>query len=144
MEAASKVVDQSSHSRPRLSSVSSMKSIGNVSSSSEPDLKGVESEEKERALSVPPLPLYALLAADKDTSGSGSATAGIVSCLLVTVFPTPILVSYQGSLSWMQLHNSSTALTSLSLIRGIGLATHATYESICSGEMNSKCSEPKG
>ena len=79
MEAASKAIDQSSHNRPRLSSMSSMKSIGNVSSSSEPDLGGVESEEKERALSVPPLPLYALLAADKDTSGSGSATAGIFS-----------------------------------------------------------------
>ena len=79
VEAASKTLDQSAHSRPRLSSMSSMKSIGNVSSASEPDLKGVEGEDKEGALSVPPLPLYALLAADKDTSGSGSATAGIVS-----------------------------------------------------------------
>ena len=79
MEAASKAHDQSSHSRPRLSSMSSMKSIGSVSSSSEPDLRGIESDDKDRALSVPPLPLYALLAADKDTSGSGSATAGKVS-----------------------------------------------------------------
>lgn len=77
MEAATKALDQSSHNRPRLSSMSSMKSIGNVSSSSEPDLNGLEGDEKEGALSVPPLPLYALLAADKDTSGSGSATAGI-------------------------------------------------------------------
>ena len=84
MEAATKVLDQSSHNRPRLSSMSSMKSIGNVSSSSEPDLHGLESEEKEGALSVPPLPLYALLAADKDTSGSGSATSGIVRSFCIT------------------------------------------------------------
>ena len=84
MEAATKVLDQSSHNRPRLSSMSSMKSIGNVSSSSEPDLNGLESEEKEGALSVPPLPLYALLAADKDTSGSGSATSGIVRSFCIT------------------------------------------------------------
>ncbi|KAJ7385422.1 hypothetical protein OS493_016506 [Desmophyllum pertusum] len=76
MEAASKAIDQSqSHNRPRLSSMSSMKSVGNVSSASETDLNGLEGDEKEGALSVPPLPLYALLAADKDTSGSGSATA---------------------------------------------------------------------
>lgn len=86
MEAATKVLDQSSHNRPRLSSMSSMKSIGNVSSSSEPDLNGLEGDEKEGALSVPPLPLYALLAADKDTSGSGSTAAGIVrSSVLTTV-----------------------------------------------------------
>jgi len=84
MEAATKVLDQSSHNRPRLSSISSMKSIGNVSSSSEPDLNGLEGDEKEGALSVPPLPLYALLAADKDTSGSGSATAGIVRSFCIT------------------------------------------------------------
>ena len=81
MEAASKALDQSAHSRPRLSSMSSMKSIGNVSSSSEPDLNGLEGDEKDGALSVPPLPMYALLAADKDTSGSGSATAGINTVL---------------------------------------------------------------
>ena len=82
MEAASKAIDHSSsHNRPRLSSMSSMKSIGNVSSSSETDLRGVEGDDKDRALSVPPLPLYALLAADKDTSGSGSATAGIALSL---------------------------------------------------------------
>lgn len=86
MEAATKVLDQSSHNRPRLSSMSSMKSIGNVSSSSEPDLNGLEGDEKEGALSVPPLPLYALLAADKDTSGSGSTAAGTVrSSVLPTV-----------------------------------------------------------
>ena len=86
MEAAAKALDQSqsSHSRPRLSSMSSMKSIGNVSSASEPDLNGVEGDEKEGALSVPPLPLYALLDADKDTSGS--ATAGISELFFIYFF----------------------------------------------------------
>ncbi|XP_068740234.1 dmX-like protein 2 [Montipora capricornis] len=69
--AASKALDHTTHSgRPRLSSMSSMKSIG-----SESDFKGLEADDKDKALFVPPLPLYALLAADKDTSGSGSATA---------------------------------------------------------------------
>lgn len=89
MEAATKAVVQSAHSRPRLSSMSSMKSIGNVSSSSEPDLEGLVPDEKERALCVPPLPMYALLAADKDTSGSGSATAGIpisLACHVISIF----------------------------------------------------------
>lgn len=80
MEAASKAHDQSSHSRPRLSSMSSMKSIG-----SEPDLMGIEGDDKDKALSVPPLPLYALLAADKDTSGSGSATSGKVSHVIYSL-----------------------------------------------------------
>ena len=74
--AASKALDHTAHSgRPRLSSMSSMKSIG-----SESDFKGLEADDKDKALFVPPLPLYALLAADKDTSGSGSATAGMCHC----------------------------------------------------------------
>ena len=76
MEMVSKAADQS-HNRPRLSSMCSMKSVGNLSSSSESDIKGMESEEKDKALLVPPLPLYALLAADKDTSGSGPVTTGM-------------------------------------------------------------------
>ena len=128
MEAASKALDQSSHSRPRLSSMSSMKSIGNVSSNSEPDLMGIEGDDKGKVLSVPPLPLYALLAADKDTSGSGSATAGIsVTLSLVhhTISPTScsmaLVVLRQGPLmpldvSPMLLPTSSMLLTPVTLM----------------------------
>ena len=73
--AASKALDPSMQGgKPRLSSMSSMKSI----CSSESDLRGLEPDDKDKVLFVPPLPLYALFAADKDTSGSGSPTSGML------------------------------------------------------------------
>lgn len=92
MEVVIKVFDQLLYNRLRLSSMSSMKSIGNVFSSSELDFNGLEGEEKEGVLFVLLLLLYVFLVVDKDISGSGLVIVGIVRFFCIMRFVVVLLL----------------------------------------------------
>lgn len=73
------------YSRLCFSSMSSMKSIGNVLSLSELDLEGLVFDEKEWVFCVLLLLMYVLFVVDKDISGSGLVIVGIFICLVCYV-----------------------------------------------------------